>query len=72
MPPLVRLSCGQLVGFSSEGRDMLERVTDYFYARLADQFDALVHFDETRAVEPLECTSEWQAGEVPETFLFGV
>ncbi len=45
-----------------------ERSSHYFYARLADQFDAVLHFDKTRAVEPLERTSEWEAGEVPETF----
>jgi erythromycin esterase-like protein len=49
-----------------------ERQSHYFHARLADQFDAVLHFDETRAVEPLERTAEWEAGEVPETFPFGV
>jgi erythromycin esterase-like protein len=28
-------------------------VSHYFYARMAEQFDAVVHCDETRAVEPL-------------------
>jgi erythromycin esterase-like protein len=49
-----------------------ERQSHYFQARLADQFDAVLHFNETRAVEPLEVTSEWEVGEVPETFPFGV
>jgi erythromycin esterase-like protein len=49
-----------------------ERVSHYFYARLPDQFDAVLHFDETRAVEPLERTSEWETGEVPETFPTGI
>jgi erythromycin esterase-like protein len=49
-----------------------ERVSHYFYARLADQFDAVIHLDQTRAVEPLERTSQWEAGEVPETFPFAV
>ena len=31
-----------------------------------------LHFDETRAVEPLERTSEWEAGELPETYPWGV
>lgn len=44
----------------------------YFQARLSDQFDAILHFDETRAVTPLERTSEWDAGEVPETFPVGL
>ncbi|MCU1259467.1 MAG: erythromycin esterase-like enzyme [Bryobacterales bacterium] len=30
-----------------------ERISHYFHARLADQFDAVLHFDETHAVEPL-------------------
>jgi erythromycin esterase-like protein len=33
---------------------------------------AVLHFDETRAVEPLEVTAEWEKGEVPETFPFAV
>jgi erythromycin esterase-like protein len=49
-----------------------ERLSHYFYARMADQFDGVVHIDETRALEPLERTSLWDAGEVPETYPFGV
>jgi erythromycin esterase-like protein len=49
-----------------------ERASHYFYARLPLQFDAVMHFDETRAVEPLERTAVWDAGEPPETFPFGV
>ena len=45
-----------------------ERISHYFNARPAAQFDALIHFDRTRAVEPLEPTGEWQAGEPPETY----
>jgi erythromycin esterase-like protein len=45
-----------------------ERVSHYFHAQLPAQFDAVLHFDETRAVEPLERTAVWHAGEVPETF----
>jgi erythromycin esterase-like protein/predicted phosphoribosyltransferase len=53
-------------------RPETERMSHYFEARLADQFDAVLHFDETRAVEPLEYTAGWEAGEVPETFPFAV
>ncbi len=53
-------------------RPETERASHYFHARLSDQFDAVVHFDETRAVEPLERTAEWESGEVPETFPTGV
>jgi erythromycin esterase-like protein len=45
-----------------------ERASHYFHARLPDQFDAILHFDETRAVEPLEHAAEWETGEVPETY----
>ena len=48
-------------------------VTDhYFKARLAHQFDVVLHFDRTRAVEPLERTTRWEAGEVAETFPTGL
>ena len=30
-----------------------ERMSHYFWARLRDQFDVVLHFDKTRAVEPL-------------------
>ena len=43
-------------------------MSHYFHARLSDQFDAVIHIDETRAVAPFERTSTWEAGEVPETF----
>ena len=49
-----------------------ERASHYFHARLTKQFDAVLHFDETRAVEPLERTSEWEAGELPETYPSGM
>jgi erythromycin esterase-like protein len=49
-----------------------ERQSHYFYASLSDQFDAVIHMDETRAVEPLERTVEWEEGEVFETFPSGV
>ena len=45
-----------------------ELVSHYFEALLSEQFDYVVHFDETRAVEPLERTVEWQRGEPPETY----
>ncbi|HEY3079811.1 MAG TPA: erythromycin esterase family protein [Chloroflexota bacterium] len=49
-------------------RRAAERASHYFRARLADQFDAVLHFDETRAVEPLERTAGWDRGEAPETY----
>jgi erythromycin esterase-like protein/predicted phosphoribosyltransferase len=53
-------------------RPETERQSHYFHARLPDQFDAVLHFDETRAVKPLETNAEWEAGEVPETFPFAI
>jgi erythromycin esterase-like protein len=49
-----------------------ERASHYFHARIGEQFDYVVHFDETRAVEPLERTALWEAGEVAETFPSGL
>ena len=49
-----------------------ERQSHYFYAHLPQQFDVVLHFDETHAVEPLELTSHWKTGEAPETFPVGV
>lgn len=49
-----------------------ERRSHYFHARLPEQFDFVLHFDETRAVEPLERSAMWEAGEVAETFPSGL
>jgi erythromycin esterase-like protein/predicted phosphoribosyltransferase len=53
-------------------RPETERISHYFHARLAQQFDAVIHIDDTRAVEPLERASEWETGELPETYPWGV
>jgi erythromycin esterase-like protein len=54
-------------------RPETERLSHYYHARLPRQFDFILHYDATRAVEPLERTSLWERGEVglrdvPETF----
>jgi erythromycin esterase-like protein len=49
-----------------------ERQSHYFNARLADQFDVVIHFDETEALEPLERYALWESGEPPETFPTGM
>ena len=49
-----------------------EFYSHYMEARIAGQFDAVIHYDRTHAVEPLELTAGWEAGEVPETFPTGV
>ncbi len=54
-------------------RPETERLSHYFHAQLAEQFDAVVHLDETSAVEPLEPGAHWGPGdEPPETFPSGV
>lgn len=47
-----------------------ERISHYFNARLSDQFDAIIHLDETQGLEPLERTPHWETGEAPETYPF--
>ena len=49
-------------------RPETERLSHYFRARLPHQFDAIFHYDVTRAVEPLERTGLWERGELPETY----
>jgi len=56
-------------------RPETERQSHYFYTHLARQFDALLHWDETRALEPLDKGLAWhqgEAGEVPETYPSGM
>ena len=49
-------------------RPETERQSHYFEARPSEQFDLVFHLDETRALEPLERESQWEEGEVPETY----
>lgn len=53
-------------------RPRTERQSHYFRARVAEQFDAVIHVDESRALEPLERTAGWERGEAPETFPYAV
>ena len=53
-------------------RPETERQSHYFHASLSSQFDAVLHFDHTSAVRPLEVTAPWTLPEVPETFPTGV
>jgi erythromycin esterase-like protein len=53
-------------------RPETERVSHYFEARLAEQFDAIIHFDETSAVEPLDQISSLTHEDAPETFPEGI
>ena len=55
-----------------------ERQSHYFHAQVARQFDALIHIDRTRAVEPLQADAPWtsgraaHAGEASETYPQGL
>jgi erythromycin esterase-like protein len=53
-------------------RPETERVSHYFTAVLSEQFDGVIHFDETYAVEPLDETSGWTHEDAPETFPEGL
>jgi erythromycin esterase-like protein len=53
-------------------RPQTELMSHYFRARLADQFDIVLHFDHTRAVEPLERTPQWQTAAAAETYPTGL
>jgi len=48
-----------------------ERASHYFLANLPDQFDVVVHLDETRALEPLERSSRHDV-DLPDTYPTGV
>jgi erythromycin esterase-like protein len=49
-------------------RPETERLSHYFHASLPRQFDVVLHYDATRAVEPMERTGTWERGELPETY----
>ena len=53
-------------------RPETERQSHYFEARVARQFDAVLHLDETRALEPLERSAGWDAGEPADTYPTGL
>ena len=53
-------------------RPETERQSHYFFTRLAEQFDAVIHIDETHALEPLDKGPVWHTGEAPETFPSGM
>ena len=55
-------------------RPETERQSHYFHARIAAQFDAVIHVDETSAVVPLDAPSEVRPdpAEVPDTYPTGM
>lgn len=53
-------------------RPMTERQSHYFHTRLPEQFDFMIHIDETSAVEPLPALMHGRRGEMDETYPYGV
>jgi erythromycin esterase-like protein len=54
-------------------RPETERLSHYFDARIAEQFDAVIHIDRTNALEPLDPAEGWREGEeAPETYPSGM
>ena len=53
-------------------RPETELESHYLKCGLSEQFDFVIHFDHTRAVEPLERSIEWDRAEVPETYPSGI
>jgi erythromycin esterase-like protein len=53
-------------------RPKTERVSHYFDVCLPDQFDAVIHIDDTKGVQPLDRTTDAKMDEPPETFPSGV
>src|SRR5258708_13440047 len=53
-------------------RPQTERQSHYMRARLADQFDAVIHVEETRSAEPLGRTARSAAAAFPETYPFSL
>ena len=49
-------------------RPETERASHYFRARVSDQFDAIVHIDETSAVRALDGVTITDEQEIPETY----
>jgi len=49
-----------------------ERQSHYFFSRLPEQFDAIIHLDETHALKPLEPGGLWHKGEAFETYPTGL
>lgn len=53
-------------------RPRTERRSHYFQTQLPAQFDAVIHIDDTCAVQPLDRAEKPEAAEVPETFPSGL
>lgn len=49
-----------------------ERASHYYETWIGRQFDAILHVDRTRAVEPLDRSAGWRHEDAPETYPFAV
>jgi erythromycin esterase-like protein len=72
-PPVAELDGPQLErAIGVIYRPETERLSHYFDARIDRQFDAVVHFDVTRAVEPLDPFDPGAIEDLPETYPSGI
>ncbi len=55
-----------------DGHNLEEIDEAYIYTNLPEQFDAVIHIDDTRGVEPLDRNPYWQMEEEPETIPTGI
>jgi erythromycin esterase-like protein len=53
-------------------RPMTERQSHYFQSCLPEQFDFMIHIDNTNAVQPLETVMHMHHGEMDETYPYGL
>ena len=53
-------------------RPETERQSHYFHVRPSDQFDAMIHIDETRPSSRWSRPAWWIAGQNPETYPSGL
>jgi len=53
-------------------KPMHELQSHYYRACLPEQFDFIIHLDQTSAVHPLEAIPHWHRGEMDETYPFGM
>ena len=52
-------------------RPETERDSHYFHSCLPEQFDAVVHIDGSRAVEPMDAVESWDPRDAPDTYPTG-
>ena len=71
-PPSLRSRAGSSARSASSTAPRPSAIRTTCTRAWRDQFDMVLHFDETRALVPLERTSLWEAGELPETYPSGL